>query len=83
MNGTPSPAHAGQPAAHTFRIVIEPDEDRWRAYTPALEHLGAATRGRTRQEALRHIREVLEMIVAEFVREGAPIPASAPSPDSR
>lgn len=75
MNGAPSPDHADQPAAYTFRIVVEPDEDRWRAYAPALEHLGAATWGHTRQEALRHIREVLEMIVAELIEEGAPIPA--------
>lgn len=75
MNGAPSPTQADQPAAYTFRVVVEPDEDRWRAYAPALEHLGAATWGHTRQEALRHIREVLEMIVAELVEEGAPIPA--------
>ena len=26
---------------YTFRIVVEPDEDRWRAYAPALEAQGA------------------------------------------
>jgi predicted RNase H-like HicB family nuclease len=50
---------------YTFRVVVEPDEDRWRAYCPALEEQGAATWGHTREEALQHIREVLEMIVAE------------------
>jgi hypothetical protein len=25
---------------YTFRIVVEPDEDRWRAYAPALEAQG-------------------------------------------
>jgi predicted RNase H-like HicB family nuclease len=49
----------------TFRVVVEPDEDRWRAYCPALEAQGASTWGHTREEALRHIREVLEMIAAE------------------
>jgi predicted RNase H-like HicB family nuclease len=49
---------------YTFRIVVEPDEDRWRAYCPALEEQGAATWGPTRKEALQHIREVLEMTVA-------------------
>lgn len=59
---------------YTFKIVIEPDEDRWRAYCPALEEQGAATWGYTRQEALQHIREVLEMIVAELLGEGRSIP---------
>jgi len=62
---------------YTFKIVVEPDEDRWRAYCPTLEEQGAATWGYTREEALRHIREVLEMIVAEFIEEGRPVPGSA------
>ncbi len=62
---------------YTFRVVVEPDEDRWRAYCPALEEQGAATWGHTREEALQHIREVLEMIVAELLDEGKPMPANA------
>ena len=62
---------------YRFKVVVEPDEDRWRAYCPALEAQGAATSGHTEEEALRHIREVLEMIVAELVEEGEPVPASA------
>jgi predicted RNase H-like HicB family nuclease len=50
---------------YTFKVVVEPDEDRWRAYFPALEAQGAASWGYTHEEALRNIREVLEMIVAE------------------
>jgi predicted RNase H-like HicB family nuclease len=61
---------------YTFKVVVEPDEDRWRAYCPALEAQGPATWGHTREEALRDIREVLEMIVAELVEEGKPLPAS-------
>jgi predicted RNase H-like HicB family nuclease len=61
---------------YTFRVVVEPDEDRWRAYCPALEAQGAATWGNTREEVLRHIREVLEMIVAELTEEGTPLPAN-------
>jgi predicted RNase H-like HicB family nuclease len=60
---------------YTFRIVVEPDEDRWRAYAPALEEQGAATWGYTREEALANIREVLEMIVGELAEEGRPVPA--------
>jgi len=61
---------------YTFRIVVEPDEDRWRAYCPELEAQGASTWGYTKEEALQHIREVLEMLVAELVEEGKRIPAS-------
>jgi predicted RNase H-like HicB family nuclease len=62
---------------YTFKIVVEPDEDRWRAYCPTLEAQGAATWGYTREEALQHIREVLEIIVAELVEEGGAVPADA------
>jgi predicted RNase H-like HicB family nuclease len=61
---------------YTFKVVVEPDEDRWHARAPGLEHLGAATWGRTREEALAHIRQVVEMIVAELVEDGEPIPAA-------
>ena len=60
---------------YTFRIIVEPDEDRWRAYCPPLEAQGASTWGRTREEALQHIREVLEMITAELIEEGKAVPA--------
>ncbi|MBV8738011.1 MAG: type II toxin-antitoxin system HicB family antitoxin [Alphaproteobacteria bacterium] len=52
---------------YTFKIVVEPDEDRGRAYQPELEAQGAATWGYTRDEALQNIREVLEMIIAEWL----------------
>jgi hypothetical protein len=32
-------------ATYTFKVVVEPDEDRWRAYCPALEAQGASTWG--------------------------------------
>ena len=66
---------------YTFRIVIEPDVDRWRAYCPALEREGASTWGYTREEAMRHIREVLEMLVAELAEEGKPVPADVAASD--
>jgi predicted RNase H-like HicB family nuclease len=64
---------------YTFKVVVEPDEDRWRAYAPALEAQGAATWGHTREEALQNIREVLEMIAAELVEEGRSIPSDVPA----
>jgi predicted RNase H-like HicB family nuclease len=64
---------------YTFKVVVEPDEDAhgnaaWHAYCPALESIGAATSGQTRQEALRKINEVVHMIVQEFIEEGKPLP---------
>jgi len=56
---------------YSFKVIIEPDEDAdgnpaWRAYCPALESVGAATSGRTREEALNRINEVVQMIAQEF-----------------
>jgi predicted RNase H-like HicB family nuclease len=59
---------------YIFRVVIEPDEDVWAASCPALEYLGAATWGKTKEEAFKHITEVVQMIVEELVEEGKPIP---------
>jgi predicted RNase H-like HicB family nuclease len=64
---------------YSFKVVVEPDEDAqgnsaWHAYCPALESLGAATSGRTREEALSNINEVVHLIVQEFVEEGKPLP---------
>jgi predicted RNase H-like HicB family nuclease len=64
---------------YSFKVVLEPDEDAqghaaWYAYCPALESVGAASSGRTREEALNNINEVVRMIVQEFVEEGKPLP---------
>ena len=70
-----APARGRTPATHTFRVVVEPDADVWHAYCPALKGYGAATWGGTREEALRHIREVVEMVVAELRQDGEAVPA--------
>ncbi len=64
---------------YSFKVVVEPDEDAtgnpaWHAYCPALESLGAATSGRPREEAIRRINDVVQMIVQEFREEGRPLP---------
>jgi predicted RNase H-like HicB family nuclease len=64
---------------YSFKVVVEPDEDAqgnpaWHAYCPALESVGGATSGRTREEALTNINEVVRMIVQEFIDEGKPLP---------
>jgi predicted RNA binding protein YcfA (HicA-like mRNA interferase family) len=55
---------------YTFRVVVEPDEDRWFAYCPALRDYGAATWGYTREEALQHINEVVQMVISELREDG-------------
>lgn len=59
---------------YVSRVVVEQDDDRWGALCPALEHLGAATRGDTREEALKHINEVVQLVLAELVEDGRPVP---------
>jgi predicted RNase H-like HicB family nuclease len=54
--------------------VVEPDEDRWFAYCPVLEKHGAATWGYTKEEALKNIREVVEMTIESMIEHGEPIP---------
>ena len=67
---------------YVFKIVIEDDEHEdgrsvFRAYCPALESIGAATWGDTREEAVKNIGEVLRMIVEELAEEGKEIPPDA------
>ena len=58
---------------YAFKVVVEPDEDRWFAYCPALEKQGAATWGYTKEEAFKNIQEVVEMIVEELIEDGEPL----------
>lgn len=64
---------------YSFKVVAEPDEDAqgnpaWYAYCPALESAGAATSGRTREEAISRINQVVQLIVQEFREEGKSLP---------
>jgi predicted RNase H-like HicB family nuclease len=61
---------------YIFAVSLEPDEEGWRAFYPPLEYVGASTWGATEEEALKHIQEVLSMIVEEFAEEGKDIPSS-------
>ncbi len=67
---------------YTFQVVIEPDEDRWRAYSPELEEYGGATWGYTREEAEKHIREVLAMVLETMVEYDYAIPDTAAKNDA-
>ena len=68
--------------SYILRVVLEQDEDVWRAYVPELEAKGAATWGQTRQEALRNIQEVAQMVVEELQADGEPLPTSVTASDS-
>jgi predicted RNase H-like HicB family nuclease len=64
---------------YSFKVIVEPDEDAdgnpaWQAYCPALESVGGASSGRTKEEALSNINEVVRMIVQEFIEEGKSLP---------
>lgn len=59
---------------YTFNVVVEPDEDRWHAYCPALIRQGGAAWGNTEQEALKNIREVVQMVVESLIEHGEAVP---------
>lgn len=60
--------------SYIFRIVLETDEDVWRAYIPELENKGAATWGHTKEEALRNVQEVAQMVIEDLIETGEAIP---------
>ena len=59
---------------YVFRVVVEPDEDRWVAYCPVLVQYGGATWGYTQKEAMKNIQEVLQMVLEDMVEGNEPIP---------
>ncbi len=54
---------------YVFRVVVEPDDDGWVAYSPALKERGGATWGYTSEEALENIRQVLQMTVESLTNK--------------
>ena len=73
--------------SYVFKVVVEDDEfedgrKAFHAYCPALESLGAATWGYTKEEALKNIREVVQMVIDELVQEGKEIPRTPSLPSS-
>ncbi len=68
--------------SYVFKVVVEDDEHEdgrkaYHAYCPALESLGAATWGDTKEEALKNIGDVLQVVVEELIDEGKEIPPDA------
>ena len=59
---------------YIFKAVVEPDDDRWSAYCPALVTQGASTWGDTREEALKNLEDVVRMVLESLVEHGEPLP---------
>jgi predicted RNase H-like HicB family nuclease len=59
---------------YVFKVVVEADDGQWSAHCPTLAAQGAATWGETREEALRHMQEVVQLIVNELIEDGEPVP---------
>ena len=49
--------------SYVFGVVLEPDQDAWRAFIPELEAKGAVTWENTKEEAMRTIHEVAQMVI--------------------
>ena len=56
------PAKGEGMKTYVFKVVIEPSDDRWSAYCPALLRKGAATWGYTKEEAISSIMDGQEPI---------------------
>ena len=69
---------------YNFNVVVEPDEDfdgnpsGWHAYCPVLEQHGASTWGATEAEALKNIKEAIELWLEVKKEAGEPIPVEEP-----
>ena len=63
---------------YIFKVVVEPDDDRWSAYSPTLLKQGAATWGYTQEEALKNIQEVVKMVLEGLIEHGEPVPEGPP-----
>ena len=68
---------------YTFKVVVEPDEDAWSVYCPALLKYGGATWGKTKEKALKHIQEVVQMVVESMIEHGDHIPDRGPDVEVR
>jgi predicted RNase H-like HicB family nuclease len=61
---------------YIYRIIIEPDDDRFYAEIPALP--GCYSWGYTYEEALRNIKEAAELWLEILAEDGEPIPEEDP-----
>ena len=62
---------------YRFQVIIEQDEDGFFiADVPALK--GCHTQGKTFEEAMNNIREVISMCIQELKEEGLPVETGYP-----
>ena|SRR5215467_2538390 len=59
-----------------YRVVVEPDQDRYYAAVPALP--GCYSWGYTWEEAFKNLKEALEVWLEVKREEGEPIPVEDP-----
>ncbi|HIE55729.1 MAG TPA: type II toxin-antitoxin system HicB family antitoxin [Chromatiaceae bacterium] len=58
---------------NSFTVVIEPDEDAYHAFVPALP--GCHTFGETVDEVLMFIKEAIALYIEGLIENGQPVPA--------
>jgi predicted RNase H-like HicB family nuclease len=63
---------------YQFTVVLEPDEDGFHAYAPALP--GCHSWGATLDDASAHITEAIELHVEEMRKDSTPIPNESEPP---
>lgn len=58
-----------------FKVILEKDEDGWYVATvPSLP--GCISQGKTKEEALKNIKEAIELHLTSLAQEGIPIKSS-------
>ena len=62
--------------SYLFPVVVEQDADVWRAYVPELESRGASTWGNTKDEAIKNIQEVTQMVIETLLEDGEALPST-------
>ena len=60
------PGFGAEMETYVFRVEIEPDEEGRGAFYLPLEELGASTWGESREAALEHIQEVLNVMARDL-----------------
>jgi predicted RNase H-like HicB family nuclease len=55
---------------YIFKVAIEPDDDKWVAYSPELKDRGGATWGETKEEALNNLQDVNRLVIEDMAECG-------------
>jgi len=60
------PIDRGKMKTYTLSVVVEPDGDKWVAYSKELKDKGGATWGNTRKEVLENLRDVIRLVLEDM-----------------